>query len=187
MLHVQLARGVNAVPTTSMGRLFDAVSSLLGVRHDITFEAQAAIELELLASAHAEAGLAPVPLSLPLTPPAATGRARPLDCGALIRAVVAARGGGHTAGAIALGFHHAVADAALVCAAALHAETGIRDVCLTGGVFANALLLALTTARLRDAGLTPRTHRLVPPNDGGISLGQAAIAAATAQDRGAAR
>lgn len=178
ILATQIQRGFNTVPTSSMGRLFDAVSSLVGVRHDITFEAQAAIELEIRADAHRQRGGTPAPLTLPLRI-AGDDQPAQLDAAALIRDLVDLIRAGADVGAIALGFHVAVADA--IVAAARHVAGGqdpaLHDVCLTGGVFANALLLSLTAAGLREAGLIPRTHRMVPPNDGGISLGQAAIAA----------
>ena len=185
LLMAQLDRGVAQVPTTSMGRLFDAVSSLLGVRHDISYEAQAAIELELVAAEHERGGGAPAALRLPLEPGAPGGDPQPdvLACGPLVRALVAGLRDGTEPGALALGFHHAVADAVAAVARRVVASGGPDTVGLTGGVFANALLVRLTTAALTAAGCTVLRHRVVPTNDGGLSLGQAAVAVARSAAR----
>jgi hydrogenase maturation protein HypF len=174
LLATQLDRGVAQVPTTSMGRLFDAVSSLLGVRHDITYEAQAAIELELLATGHAAAGGQGTPLRLRLDP-------RPdapsvLRCDELVADLVAALRAGAAPAALALGFHEAVAAAVTTVATAQRDATTV--VGLTGGVFANALLVELATDALTDAGFEVLRHRAVPTNDGGLALGQVALAVA---------
>ena len=189
VIAAQIDQGVNTVPTSSMGRLFDAVSSLLGIRHDITYEAQAAIELEIVADDHRRRGGRTAELILPLMWDARVGQADASEPGVLhaptlVHTIVAALRAGEPVGAIALGFHVAVAHAVSTVAEDLARRTGVRDVCLTGGVFANALLLSLTTDRLRDVGLTPHRHRVVPPNDGGLALGQAAIASASAKNIG---
>ncbi|HUL98919.1 MAG TPA: carbamoyltransferase HypF [Mycobacterium sp.] len=156
----QLETGVGCTNTSSMGRLFDAVSSLAGVRHVVDYEAQAAIELE--------------------------GLSRGVNCGAtvytfdvdddvidpapLLKAVVADTRAGVTAGVIGAQFHRAVADL-IVELADEHADAA-GTVALSGGVFQNALLLSLTLTGLYDRGFRVITHRHVPPNDGGIALGQ---------------
>jgi hydrogenase maturation protein HypF len=170
LLATQLERGVRCVPTSSMGRLFDAVASLLGVRHEITFEAQAAIELEILASA-AEAAH---PLRLPVVD-RGPGVPALLDGKVLTHDVVAACRAGIDTADVALGFHQAVATAVRDVAVLVRARGGPEVVALSGGVFTNALLSRLTIDGLRAAGCTVLRHRLVPPNDGGLALGQVAV------------
>ncbi|MHB1509695.1 MAG: carbamoyltransferase HypF [Acidimicrobiales bacterium] len=165
VLFRQLAAGVACVPTSSMGRLFDAVSSLLGLRHHITYEAQAAIELEVLAEHPAD----PVPdyvfdIDGVLIEP------KPVLAG-----IVDDLQGQVDAAAIAAGFHHAVANLVVDLAARVRTSEGASTVVLAGGVFQNALLSRLARRGLVEAGFEVLTHRLVPPNDGGLALGQALI------------
>ncbi|MBN1956059.1 MAG: carbamoyltransferase HypF [Anaerolineae bacterium] len=159
----QLAQGLNTAPTSSVGRLFDAVSALAGVCQVASYEAQAAIELEVLAE-EGERGAYPF----------AVGEA--IDPAPLIHAVVADRRQGVPPGVIAARFHNGLAAMVRDVAARLRQETGLDEVALSGGVFQNVALLAAVVPLLREAGFTVYTHRLVPPNDGGISLGQAVIA-----------
>jgi len=173
LLSTQLERQLRTVPTSSMGRLFDAVASLLDLRHQITFEAQAAIELEIAATRTADA---PVPLSLPVREPDGD-RPAVLDAAPLIHGVVAAHRLGSPTGAIALGFHRAVADAVGDVAALVRRGGGPRTVALSGGVFTNALLTQLATSRLQADGFAVLRHERVPPNDGGLALGQLAVGA----------
>ena len=174
----QLRTGLACVPTSSMGRLFDAVASLAGVCHEVGYEAQAAMELQALAeSAYVErADGEPGSYPLPLVAPAAG----PLqwDCGALIRAVADDVLAGVPAEVVAVRFHRGVAAA--VVRVALHARgaRGVSTVALSGGVFTNALLLSLTSRGLRQAGFEVLRHRVVPANDGGLALGQV-VAGAT--------
>jgi hydrogenase maturation protein HypF len=162
----QLERNVHCVLTSSMGRLFDAVSSLLGVRHVVSYEAQAALELERCAT---EFG----------------GVARPyeflvgddgIDPGPVLRAIVDDLREGQPVGGIASGFHLAVATLIADTADALRRRTGIRRVALSGGVFQNVVLVRLARTELARRNLEVLTHHVVPPNDGGLALGQAAIA-----------
>ncbi|HTY71648.1 MAG TPA: carbamoyltransferase HypF [Actinomycetes bacterium] len=173
MLRAVLDRGTGCIPTSSMGRLFDAVASLLGVRHRISFEAQAAIELEAAAEAAAAYGASPVPGRPAITVlPDAT-----MDPGDLLRWLAdQVRCGADVAG-LALAFHEAVADSVADAARTLARPRGIELVGLTGGVFQNALLLSLTRQRVARLGLEVLTHHEVPANDGGLSLGQAVVAA----------
>jgi len=166
--------GPRAIPCSSMGRLFDAVSSLLGVRHRISYEAQAAIELEILAEA---AGSQSAELTLPV------GADGVIDHRPLIRALAAEVAAGIPAAVLARAFHLAVAEAVADAADLIARTTGVRTVGLTGGVFQNVLLSGLCRTRLEARGLEVLTHHLVPPNDGGLALGQAAIAALSAADR----
>lgn len=165
----QVQRNVGCVPTTSMGRLFDAVASLLGVRHRISYEAQAAIELEVLAERGSVDPSAP-------TWSFGLDGAGVLDPTPVLQAVVdAVRAGADPAGT-ALLFHHAVAAAVVAVSQQVAATHGALPVALTGGVFQNAMLTRLTRSALQHEGFEVLTHRLVPPNDGGLSLGQAIIA-----------
>ena len=172
----QLASGVGTVRCTSMGRLFDAVSALLGVRQRVGYEAQAAIELENLAVlAEVSATAEGVRLSLPVD---AAGL---IEHRPLIQSLVAGVRRGVPAANQAYGFHIAVAEAVAECARRITEATGVRLAGLTGGVFGNVLLSRLCRQRLEDRGLEVLTHRVVPPNDGGLSLGQAVIAALAAE------
>ena len=172
-------RAVNAPLTSSAGRLFDAVAALLDVRDEITYEGQAAIELEQLADpgetrtyrAAIETG--PVEASEPF-----------LVRGADLVAVAAddlARG--VPAELIAGRFHNGVAALIEEGCLLLRAQHGLTTVALSGGVFQNLLLLRRTVTRLESRGFTVLTHSRVPCNDGGISLGQAVVAAAVAAAR----
>ncbi len=168
MIGWQLERGVNAPLTSSVGRLFDAVASLAGVRHRARYEAQAAMELEALAD-----GVTP-DLTYPL---AITGRA-PLviEPAPLVRAIVDDVATGTPAPLVAARFHATLAQAVVQVSERVRAATGLGRVVLSGGVFQNAILLAAARHGLAAAGFQVFTHRLVPPNDGGIALGQAAVA-----------
>jgi hydrogenase maturation protein HypF len=155
----QLARTGTASPvTTSVGRLFDAVAALCGLRSQVTYEGQAAVELEAACDL-SERGAYPMP---------------DLDVRKTIAAVAADLDAGMDVGRIAMRFHRGLA----VATAAACAATGIEHAVLSGGVFQNRVLLELTIEQLEHQGLTPLVPQLLPPNDGGISYGQAAVAAA---------
>ncbi|MBV8257804.1 MAG: carbamoyltransferase HypF, partial [Actinobacteria bacterium] len=150
---------VNAPLSSGMGRLFDAVAALLGVRDEATYEGQAAIELELLAG---DVQAAPYPWRFDDPTELVT------DCYLQLQE-------GRPRAEIAAAFHETIAVAsAEACAEAADRGT----VVLSGGSFQNLRLLASTRARLEAHGFRVLTHRLVPPNDGGVSYGQAAVAAA---------
>ncbi len=156
-----------------MGRLFDAVASLLDVRHHVDYEGQAAIELEVLAGSVSDES-AGVSLRMDV------GADGIIDPAPMIVAIAEALRGGAQPAALAAAFHHAVAAAVTEVVSDVAGDT--RTVGLTGGVFQNVLLLRECRHRLEDAGFTVLTHRIVPPNDGGLALGQAAISALTALD-----
>ncbi|MGI8879883.1 MAG: carbamoyltransferase HypF [Jatrophihabitans sp.] len=165
VLRHQLRTGMGCVPTSSMGRLFDAMSSLAGVRHIADYEAQAAIEFEALAR-----GVVPAPTySFPLVVDAATVIADPLP---VVREIAADVLVGRAAAEIAADFHAAVIDLVLQLARAARDSLGLHTVGLSGGVFQNVVLLAGSCRVLRDDGFTLLRHQRVPPNDGGIALGQ---------------
>ncbi len=156
-----IAKDVRTFTTSSMGRLFDTVAALLGFTREMTFEGQAAMWLEHLATrAYGDKGLYELPY-----------RDGELDHRPLLVAIVRDRRGGCDPGRIAHAFHVAIADAVVRA----HRTFGCDlPLVASGGVFQNRLLLALLSARLGDALWI---NRLVPPNDGGICLGQAALAA----------
>lgn len=164
----QLASGFQTVPTSSMGRLFDAVAALAGIRQVVTYEAQAAIELEALV---ADAGTTPYAFTLSSTLP------WQIDPAPVIRAIAADVLNGVPLPLIATRFHLAVAELIVTLATQLRATHGLSTVGLSGGVFQNVQLLQLTFDRLQAAGFTTLVHQHVPPNDGGLALGQAIIAA----------
>lgn len=171
LLERQLERDLNCVPTSSMGRLFDAVSSLAGVCHLAGYEAQAAVELEAAALRAPAGDTAAYPFELRGGDPV---RADPAP---LVAAIVADLRAGVEPELVAARFHRAVT--ALVRRMCLRARErhGLDTVALTGGVFANTLLSSACSAGLREDGFTVLRHRLVPPNDGGLALGQLMVAA----------
>ncbi|MFN7992778.1 MAG: carbamoyltransferase HypF [Bryobacteraceae bacterium] len=160
-----ISRRVNTVNTSSCGRLFDAVASLLGLRQQINFEGQAAIELEMF-SADGEQE------SYPVSVEADSVDFRP----AIERMVVEIRDP-VPGPVIAARFHNSVADAAVEVCSRIRQESKLNRVCLSGGSFQNMRLLERTLAGLRRLDFEVFLHAQVPPNDGGISLGQAIIAA----------
>ncbi len=161
-----LSRGFQAPVTTSAGRLFDAVASLLGLHQRSRFEGQAAMALEAIADRGIEDAY-PLPL-------AGSSGTPELDWRPLIEAILEDRRQGTEAGIVSARFHNALAEA--VVAVAL--EVAEPRVALTGGCFQNRLLSEHTSRRLRQAGFEVLTQRQVPANDGGIALGQVAVAAA---------
>ena len=164
--------GVASPETSSMGRLFDAVAALCGVRMRVTYEGQAAAELEALAD-RGERGAYP----LPLEPPEA-GRPALLDARLTVAALLEDLGAGVTPDVAGARFHNAVADATAAACAQVAADRGLETAALSGGVFQNRLLLERTAERLAGAGLRVLVPERLPPNDGGIAFGQAAVAAA---------
>ncbi len=165
----QVATGLNSPPTSSMGRLFDAVASIIGLRQEVNYEVQAAIELEAVCD------------------PEETGR-YVFDIGpdsiwthAVIRSVVNDVRAGRSSSMIAARFHNGVASMIRDVCLQLREQRGLNQVALSGGVFQNVTLLGKTLSLLRDAGFEVFIHRLVPPNDGGIALGQAVVASAASR------
>jgi hydrogenase maturation protein HypF len=162
-------RGINAPLTSSAGRLFDAAAAILGVRDAINYEGQAAVELEQLADA-AETGAYPVRIE-PGLPFQVRG-------GDLVQAVIDDLAAGTAPEVIAARFHHGVAALIEAGCLLMRDRHGLDTVALSGGVFQNVLLLGRTVTRLEARGFRVLVHSRVPCNDGGISLGQAVIAAA---------
>ena len=163
--------------TSSAGRLFDAVAALAGVRQEVHYEGQAAVELEWLASGAAPAGCYPFDLS-----EAHEGDSgNPLlviDTRPVIRAVARDVRLATAAGIIGRRFHATLADIVLAVCRRLRSRTDLDLVVLTGGVFLNALLTEEVLSKLSQDGFRVFRQRQVPPNDGGLCLGQLAIAAA---------
>ena len=166
----QLARSGLASPlTTSMGRLFDAVAALIGIRAEVNYEGQAAIELEA-ACQSSERGSYPVEVA---------GDPLVIDPRETIRAVTADVAAGVSAGVIARRFHRTIARATVDACAGLAETHATELVVLSGGVFQNRLLLASVLDGLRPTGLRVLVPERLPMNDGAVSYGQAAVAAAT--------
>jgi len=177
-LRQQIERRLNCPLTSSMGRLFDAVSALLGVCTQTSYEAQAAIELEMLATAYADARPdTSYPFQIEALQDQRIVRLRPL-----FNALLSDLRASTPPARIAMRFHQTLAHMAAEVCEQIAVEAGTRVVALSGGCFQNRLLLALTTSALQKAGFQVLVHRQVPSNDGGLSLGQAAIACQVTRD-----
>ena len=172
-LHIlaqQIPRGLGCVPTTSMGRLFDAVASLLGICQQVSYEGQAAVELEHLARRGQGLDFSGA-LDF-----AVDGGV--MDPAPVIVGIVDGLRAGAEPADLAAGFHQAVIRAAATAARHCADAADISVIGLTGGVFANRILLGGLRESLTKAGYEVLSHRIVPCNDGGLALGQATIAAA---------
>jgi hydrogenase maturation protein HypF len=176
LLRQQIERRLNCPLTSAMGRLFDAVSALLGVCAHATYEAQAAIELEQVARQAFGAGSRAVhPAGYPFQIERADGL-RVVRLAGVFHALLDDIERERPRAEIALRFHRTAANAIVETCRQIAGETGLRTVALSGGCFQNRILLRLTVSALRQAGLGVLLHVQVPCNDGGLSLGQAAIA-----------
>jgi hydrogenase maturation protein HypF len=171
-----LEKRLNTPQTSSAGRLFDAVAALAGVRDRVSYEGQAAVELEWLAAGTLPDRSYPVPFNAPRD--GATEAPLVVDTRPLIRAVAEDARQGIPAALIARRFHSSLVEMIAAVCGRLRQEAGVGAVALSGGVFLNALLTTEVSARLRGDGFRVYRHRRVPPNDGGLSLGQLAVAAA---------
>ncbi|HEX8993454.1 MAG TPA: carbamoyltransferase HypF [Anaerolineales bacterium] len=165
MLLTQLKRGLNAPNTSSMGRLFDAAAALTGVRQKVNYEAQAAIEFEALAEPSSTDAY-----------PFEVGT-RTISVRAAIQALLTDVFAGAPVPVISARFHNGLAGLVNDACLRIRSESGLNQVVLSGGVWQNITLLRRTLSLLRKAGFQVYIHRAVPTNDGGLSLGQAAIAA----------
>jgi hydrogenase maturation protein HypF len=196
LFSAMLDRGINAPLTSSCGRLFDAVAALLNIRHIMSYDGQAAIELEALAETAGYDG-APYPFLLRTVPhphpgPRSEGEGTEnsldfkgrdgagmgfeLDFSATITALLADLERAVSTAVMARRFHATLADATVATCRHVAADSGLDRVVLSGGVFQNRLLSEMIYTALTREGMQVFTHRLTPPNDGGIALGQAAIA-----------
>ena len=162
-----ITRDLNSPPASSLGRLFDAVAALLGLRNEVLYEGQAAIELEMVV----ESSTYIYPFGI------GEGRPATLDIAPLIRAIVQDLQQGILVAQIAGRFHRSVAELLAMACLRAREQTGLSDVALSGGVFQNRLLLERTVTDLEGAGLRVLRPERLPPNDGGISLGLASVAA----------
>jgi hydrogenase maturation protein HypF len=170
--------GTNAPLTSSVGRLFDAVAAIAGLRDRVTFEGQAAILLEQCADP-LERGRYPMPLGdEPLIE---------LHASDLIRGVVDDVRAGQSAPIVSARFHNTLAQTVVDACARLRDRTGLAVVALSGGVFQNALLQGRVAHGLEAAGFGVLTHAALPANDGGVSFGQAVVAAARDRRRSSGR
>jgi hydrogenase maturation protein HypF len=170
-----LERGINSPLTSSCGRLFDAVAALLGVRYRISYEGQAAIELEALAERCSES--APYPFEV------RSSDCHRIDFALTIKAICDDLAAERDRAEVAHAFHRTVAAGIVEVSSLIRQESGADRVVLSGGVFQNRLLTEETALLLGQAGFETFCHRLVPPNDGGLALGQAVIAGVQWQGR----
>jgi len=177
----QIERKINSPLTSSVGRLFDAISALLGIRGEIDYEGQAAVELEMaaysgvIATSVSDEAISSAQESYPYRIVANNGM-RIVRLSDLLSAVIEDFHHGISKERIAVRFHNTVAQMTNEMCQLIANETGITQVALSGGVFQNRLLLRKAVSLLEGSGLQVFTHRQVPCNDGGISLGQAVIA-----------
>jgi hydrogenase maturation protein HypF len=167
LVDAMLAKRLQTVDTSSCGRLFDAVAALLDLTHEVTFEGQAAIALEMIASCNVEDGYA---FDLQ------TGEATIVDFRGTIAAIVKDLSDCVPAGTISARFHNTLSNAIVEMCKRIRKSVGLNRVCLSGGTFQNRYLLSRTVVELRRCGFEIFLHANVPTNDGGISLGQAVIA-----------
>ncbi len=166
-LRAMIAQGINTPPTSSAGRLFDAVAALAGVRDDALYEGQAAIELEAIADPAAGGAYA-----FGYT----EGAPGVIESAPVLEAVLDDIAAGVPVSAISARFHRAVGAAIVDACARARERTGVRTVALAGGVFMNRLVCEGAVRGLAEADMTPLTHVRLPANDGGVSFGQAVVA-----------
>jgi len=182
-VHIQAVmaeKGVNTVRSTSAGRLFDGVSAILGVRRASTFEGEAATSLQFAAEAYMKnqtSGDGPgISMATAPVPADAPDGAFTLPTDALVRALTDRMLAGGDARELAFAFHDRLADIITDACDAARAQTGLTACALSGGVFQNRLLTKMCTEKLKRRGFRVLRHSLIPPNDGGIGLGQAVAA-----------
>jgi hydrogenase maturation protein HypF len=170
VIRTQVRRRLNAPLASSAGRLFDAAAALLGLRDVAEYEAQAAIDLEIAAG---DRRAEPLPWRLARVDGLLVYDPRPTLAGLL-----AGRAGGQPTGHLAAAFHETIADVTRELVVTAASDSGLRTVCLSGGVFQNRRLAGAAIRRLGADGFRVLINHQVPVNDGGISYGQAAVAAA---------
>lgn len=173
-LVAMIEKGVNSPPTSSAGRFFDAAAALVGLRDRNTYEGQAACELEGIAEPDEKGSY---PCRVIERQRDEEGDVLIVVAKDIIAGLVDNLAAGASAEVCAARFHNSVLDAIIEVVSRLREKTGLGEVALSGGVWQNARLLAGAIERLAVRGFIVHTHRLVPANDGGVSLGQAVVAA----------
>ena len=168
----QVDRSLNSPLTSSCGRLFDAVSALIGIRGEINYDAQAAIELEMAAGGTSVEG------SYPFTIDFAKGM-RLIRLKELFAAIITDMNAGASTAAISARFHNTISGMIVQMCRKLAEEYSLNTVAISGGVFQNRRLLEQAIKELKAAGLKVISQSQVPSNDGGVALGQAVIASMT--------
>ena len=148
-------------PTSSVGRLFDAVASLINLRQNLRYEGQAAMELEYALSGIATGALYPLPLATPKS-------SLVLDWALMVHSILTDVNSGVSVAEISAKFHNTLAEAVVELAR----RFGQTRIALSGGCFQNRYLLERTVTRLRAENFQPYWHQRVPTNDGGLALGQ---------------
>jgi hydrogenase maturation protein HypF len=176
LLLQMMNQGINSPLTSSCGRLFDAAAAMLGVRQRVHYEGQAALELEAVAEGAEEEGG-----SFPIALKQREGLLE-VDFAPAVAALAQKVVSGGDRHQLARVFQRTVAEAAAECCGQLAERTGLARVVLSGGCFQNRLLAQDLSRLLAKRGLMVYSHRLVPPNDGGIALGQILVAAAACRD-----
>ena len=176
-----IERRLNAQMTSSVGRLFDAVAALCGAAQAMTFEGQAAMWLESLAERSGDTRRYPFAVDEPVD----QGASMIIDTRPLIRAIEVDRCAAVTPAVIARRFHSTLVDVVREVVRVLRTQSGLRRVALSGGVFLNGILTAEVETLLAADGFQVYRHRVVSPGDGGLSLGQLAVAAASIPTEGA--
>ena len=186
MLAAAQAAGLGCVTSTSAGRLFDAVSALLGIRRESSFEGEAAMALEY---ACRRDGAFATPNELPLSDRQISGHMKirgdafvTLDYASFLERLIAGRMADEPVEKLAYLFHESLAEGVKDACDRIRERTGLTTVALSGGCFCNRLLLRLTQERLEKAGFRVLVHHRIPANDGGIALGQAVYAMQRLQD-----
>jgi hydrogenase maturation protein HypF len=172
LLRTMLARGLNSPLTSSAGRLFDAVAALAGLRHQVRFEGQAAMELEFALEGITTAEAYELPIRSDHASRITNHAPLQLDWSPLVEAILADLKHNLPIGQISARFHNALANAIVAVAK----RVGQQRVVLSGGCFQNRYLTERSVQRLQEEGFRPYWHQRVPPNDGGISLGQVVAA-----------
>lgn len=176
-----LDNGINTVSSTSMGRIFDAVSAILGIKSKNTFEGEMSMALEFAAE-NAERSDRSMPRYFGKMLSNIDDDEFVLCTTALIREILELKLSGGETDVLARFFHEALADMVVMACCYIRTKTELNAVVLSGGVFQNMLLLELCEEGLKNEGFTVLKHSVVPANDGGIALGQAVIAAMQMHD-----
>ncbi len=174
VLRKQVQKKLNSPETSSLGRLFDAVACLTGLRNEVTYEAQAAIELEVLSKSSLKAA-SPYPFEID---------GKTIRLGGLLKHVIEDVRKKKSAGFIGARFHQTLCALALEVSKQMHKKYGVNEVALSGGVWQNQVLLDLARTALIQNNFIVYTHQQTPANDGGLALGQTAVAGFKIQNGG---